>query len=227
ERAGRDGAGRVRVVAGSDRSGRRASGHADGHCAVTVVRHSDRGCPGDIRGPHAASSASGCRDRVVGTDRNGVAVGVVDEELRHAASSFLVVGGFVGRENVLGNPALFRTFAPGLPRPRADVSGARALGLVFLLRHLVGAPVAAPEGLFLRHHHRNAVEDHSDPAWRVFTRRHAQPSTAGTPSWYLTNDSGSLTRKPYSASARMATRLCSHKEVSWLPMVTVAWVETS
>src|SRR5690606_5671337 len=106
-------------------------------------------------------------------------------------------------------------------------SGARALGLAFLLRHLVGAPVVAPEGLFLRHHHRNAVEDHSDPAWRVFTRRHVQPSTSGAPSWYWTNDSGSLTRKPYSASARMATRLCSHRELGWLPMATVAWVEPS
>src|SRR5690606_8060146 len=42
-----------------------------------------------------------------------------------------------------------------------------------------------------------------------------------------TNDSGSLTRKPYSASARTATRLCSHRLTREPLIVTVASVETS
>src|SRR5690554_2068223 len=92
-------------------------------------------------------------------------------------------------------------------------------------------PLVLPRFVFLDelggHLHPDALRaDQPDTALLLADLRHQlllpTPKSASS----ATNASTSATTHPYSASASTATKLCSHREVSWLLMVTVASVET-
>src|SRR5690606_32606403 len=131
-------------------------------------------------------------------------------------------------------------------RTSCGVAHAMTRPLLSLHRHRLGAaapgsvrcrildwvqPLVLPRFVFLdelgRHLHPDALRaDQPDTALLLADLRHQlllpTPSSASS----ATHDSVSATTPPYSASASTVTKLCSHREVSLLLMVTEASVET-